>query len=78
MMEEFAWSQTAEVHSLFSVSAQGYEYDNLYVHFFLELPNREYSHSHPHHSSLRNETALAGPSDQLCWESTKSNVVAEV
>uniref|UniRef100_A0A8C5T940 MKS transition zone complex subunit 1 n=1 Tax=Malurus cyaneus samueli TaxID=2593467 RepID=A0A8C5T940_9PASS len=22
------------------VSAQGYEYDNLYVHFFLELPNR--------------------------------------
>uniref|UniRef100_A0A8C3Y407 MKS transition zone complex subunit 1 n=1 Tax=Catharus ustulatus TaxID=91951 RepID=A0A8C3Y407_CATUS len=29
-----------EVHSLFSVSAQGYEYDNLYVHFFLELPNQ--------------------------------------
>uniref|UniRef100_A0AAR2J9N2 MKS transition zone complex subunit 1 n=1 Tax=Pygocentrus nattereri TaxID=42514 RepID=A0AAR2J9N2_PYGNA len=23
----------------FTVSAQGYEYDNLYVHFFLELPN---------------------------------------
>uniref|UniRef100_A0A8C8BLE5 MKS transition zone complex subunit 1 n=1 Tax=Otus sunia TaxID=257818 RepID=A0A8C8BLE5_9STRI len=28
------------VHSLFSVSAQGYEYDNLYVHFFVELPSR--------------------------------------
>uniref|UniRef100_A0A8C0B273 MKS transition zone complex subunit 1 n=1 Tax=Buteo japonicus TaxID=224669 RepID=A0A8C0B273_9AVES len=28
------------IHSLFfSVSAQGYEYDNLYVHIFLELPN---------------------------------------
>ncbi|NXT27594.1 MKS1 protein, partial [Syrrhaptes paradoxus] len=25
---------------LFSVSAQGYEYDNLYVHFFVELPNQ--------------------------------------
>lgn len=33
----------AEIHFLFSVSAQGYEYDNLYVHFFLELPKREYS-----------------------------------
>uniref|UniRef100_A0A8C8BJH5 MKS transition zone complex subunit 1 n=1 Tax=Otus sunia TaxID=257818 RepID=A0A8C8BJH5_9STRI len=31
---------TAGVHSLFSVSAQGYEYDNLYVHFFVELPSR--------------------------------------
>ncbi|OWK52084.1 Meckel syndrome type 1 protein [Lonchura striata] len=40
------------------VSAQGYEYDNLYVHFFLELPNREYSHSQPHHSSGRDETGF--------------------
>uniref|UniRef100_A0A8C3Y4U5 MKS transition zone complex subunit 1 n=1 Tax=Catharus ustulatus TaxID=91951 RepID=A0A8C3Y4U5_CATUS len=46
------------VHSLFSVSAQGYEYDNLYVHFFLELPNREYSHSQTHHSNLRDETGF--------------------
>uniref|UniRef100_A0AAY5EUN8 MKS transition zone complex subunit 1 n=1 Tax=Electrophorus electricus TaxID=8005 RepID=A0AAY5EUN8_ELEEL len=26
----------------FPVSAQGYEYDNLYVHFFLELPNSNF------------------------------------
>lgn len=57
-MEKFVWNQTSQVHSLFSVSAQGYEYDNLYVHFFLELPNREYSHSHPHHSNLRDETGF--------------------
>uniref|UniRef100_A0A663MTZ3 MKS transition zone complex subunit 1 n=1 Tax=Athene cunicularia TaxID=194338 RepID=A0A663MTZ3_ATHCN len=31
---------SAGVHSLFSVSAQGYEYDNLYVHFFVELPSQ--------------------------------------
>uniref|UniRef100_A0A8C5IKV8 MKS transition zone complex subunit 1 n=1 Tax=Junco hyemalis TaxID=40217 RepID=A0A8C5IKV8_JUNHY len=47
----------AEVHSLSSVSAQGYEYDNLYVHFFLELPDREYSHSQPHHTLLGDNVA---------------------
>uniref|UniRef100_A0A8C6NAK3 Uncharacterized protein n=1 Tax=Melopsittacus undulatus TaxID=13146 RepID=A0A8C6NAK3_MELUD len=31
---------TSDIHFLFSVSAQGYEYDNLYVHFFVELPDQ--------------------------------------
>uniref|UniRef100_A0A672MXQ7 Meckel syndrome type 1 protein-like n=1 Tax=Sinocyclocheilus grahami TaxID=75366 RepID=A0A672MXQ7_SINGR len=30
------------------VSAQGYEYDNLYVHFFLDLPNSKSTYSQPH------------------------------
>uniref|UniRef100_A0A8C1XCD0 MKS transition zone complex subunit 1 n=2 Tax=Cyprinus carpio TaxID=7962 RepID=A0A8C1XCD0_CYPCA len=29
-------------------SAQGYEYDNLYVHFFLDLPNSKSTYSQPH------------------------------
>lgn len=34
--------------SFLSVSAQGYEYDNLYVHFFLDLPNSKSTYSQPH------------------------------
>uniref|UniRef100_A0A8B9VFQ8 MKS transition zone complex subunit 1 n=1 Tax=Anas zonorhyncha TaxID=75864 RepID=A0A8B9VFQ8_9AVES len=41
------------------VSAQGYEYDNLYVHFFLELPDREYSCFQPYHNDLRNKACLS-------------------
>lgn len=58
-MEELVWKLAAEIHSLFSVSAQGYEYDNLYVHFFLELPDREYSCFQPYHSDLRNKACLS-------------------
>uniref|UniRef100_A0A674JNY6 MKS transition zone complex subunit 1 n=1 Tax=Terrapene triunguis TaxID=2587831 RepID=A0A674JNY6_9SAUR len=38
-----AWAVVRRPHChclVFSVSAQGYEYDHLYVHFFLELPSR--------------------------------------
>uniref|UniRef100_A0A8B9ZXP1 MKS transition zone complex subunit 1 n=1 Tax=Anas zonorhyncha TaxID=75864 RepID=A0A8B9ZXP1_9AVES len=39
VFRDLVWKLATEIHSLFSVSAQGYEYDNLYVHFFLELPD---------------------------------------